>query len=392
MTIRVAADGHSVALILDGDRERATLAARALAGSERLVLTGRDAVVGALVGRRVALQSLMTEAQIGGRFTFDGLEAVTDVRRITPDCRIVVTGENLPDGVAGEALRRGASDILLRPFAPLELRMRFGLGGAEFDDGSILHIPTIDEFIVSDALLPAFQPIVDLADASRRGVGFESLARYRQDSLLFCDPAFMFEYARLCGRTAELDTACLRKTLRAARHLPPNGKIFINIHPRLVADGHRFARTLIDAAQANEIPLDRVVLEITEQEKLEPTETTLPAIDELRAIGVQFALDDVGVSYSHLDLIARVRPAYLKISHEFGTDFEKDAARCKIIRNIQSLARDFECEVILEGVESEATSRAAADIGARYAQGFFYARPADAETLPDSLLSVSDFR
>jgi len=279
-------------------------------------------------------------------------------------------------------VRRGASEILLRPFAPHDLRTTLGLGHAPLGDGSILHIPTIDEFVVSDALLPAFQPIVDLADGARRGVGFESLARFREESLLFCDPAFMFEYARLCGRTADLDTACVRRTLRAARQLPATGKIFINVHPRLVADGDRLTSTLIEAAETNDIPLDRVVLEITEQERLEPTETTLPAIEELRAIGVQFALDDVGVSYSHLDLIARVRPAFLKISHEFGTDFEKDPARCKVIRNIQSLARDFECDVILEGVESEATSRAAADIGARYAQGFFYAKPADAEALP----------
>jgi EAL domain-containing protein (putative c-di-GMP-specific phosphodiesterase class I) len=89
----------------------------------------------------------------------------------------------------------------------------------------------------------------------------------------------------------------------------------------------------------------------------------------------------VGTSYSHLDLISRIRPTYLKIGHEFGTGFEKDPARKKIIRNIQLLARDFECEVILEGVETAETSRAAADIGARYAQGFFYARPADASAL-----------
>lgn len=381
MTIR-SGGGNSVVLILDDDRERATLAARALTGAGRLVLTGGDAVVGALVGRRLAVSSLVTEAQIAGPFTFDGLDAVSEVRRAAPSCRIVVTGEHMPDDVAAEAVRRGASDILLRPFGVSELRTRFGLDEAADDDGAILHIPTVDEFVSSDALLPAFQPIVDLADAARPGVGFESLARYRGENMVFCDPAFMFEYARLCGRTVDLDLACLRRTLRAARQLPSRGKIFINIHPRAVGDGDRFARTLVDAARANDIPLDRVVLEITEQEKLEPTETTLPAIEELRAVGVQFALDDVGVSYSHLDLISRIRPAYLKISHEFGTDFEKDPARRKIIRNIQSLATDFECEVILEGVESEATSRAAADIGARYAQGFFYARPADAGTLP----------
>lgn len=382
MTIRSVAGGDSVVLVLDGDRERATLAARAFTGSERLVLTGGDAVVGALVSRRLALSSLVTEAQIAGRFTFDGLDAVSDVHRAAASCRIVVTGEHMPDDVAAEAVRRGVSGILLRPFGAGELRTAFSLGDPSGDEGSILHIPTVDEFVVSDALLPAFQPIVDLADAAPRGVGFESLARYRGENLLFCDPVFMFEYARLCGRTAELDLACLRRTLRAARQLPARGKIFINVHPRVVADGDRFARTLVDAARANDIPLDRVVLEITEQEKLEPTEKTLPAIEELRAAGVEFALDDVGMSYSHLDLISRIRPTYLKISHEFGTDFEKDPARRKIIRNIQSLARDFECEVILEGVESEATSRAAADIGARYAQGFFYARPADAGALP----------
>ena len=378
MTTRSAVTADSVVLILDGDRERATLAARAFAGPERLVLTGGDAVVGALVGRRLPLSSMLTEAQIAGRFTFDGLDAISDVRRAVASCRIVVTGERMPDEVAAEAIRRGAADILLRPFAESDVRARFGLSESPVNDGAILHIPTIDEFVVSDALLPAFQPIVDLADGGHRGVGFESLARYRGKDLMFCDPGFMFEYARLCGRTAELDLACLRRTLRAARQLPAAGKIFINVHPRVVADGDRFAATLVDAARTNDIPLDRVVLEITEQEKLETTATTLPAIEELRAIGVQFALDDVGSSYAHLDLISRIRPAYLKIGHEFGTDFEKDPARRKIISNIQSLARDFECEVILEGVESEETSRAATDIGARYAQGFFYARPADA--------------
>src|SRR5215212_5825839 len=108
MTIQCAVDGESVVLILDSDRERATLAARALTGSERLVLTGGDAVVGALVSRRLALSSLMTEAQIAGRFTFDGLDAVSDVRRAAPSCRIVVTGGHMPDEVAAEAIRRGA--------------------------------------------------------------------------------------------------------------------------------------------------------------------------------------------------------------------------------------------------------------------------------------------
>ncbi|HYH06481.1 MAG TPA: EAL domain-containing response regulator [Thermoanaerobaculia bacterium] len=376
MTKKLAGPDDSVVLILDRVRERATASARAFASGNRLVLTAGDAVVGSLVGRRMSLSSMVTEAQIAGRFSFDGLDAVADVRRTAPSCRIVVTGEDLPEIVAEEAIRRGASDVVLRPFHSDEFRNRLGLGDCS-GEGMILHIPTIDEFTASASLSPAFQPIVDLANPER-GVGYESLARFREKTLSFCDPSFMFEYARLCDRTAELDLACLRRTLRAARELPAQGKIFINIHPRVLADGDLFVRTLVDEANANGIAMNRLVLEITEQEKLTPSESTLPAVDALQIAGVQFALDDVGTSYSHLDLISRIRPAYLKIGHEFGTDFEKDPSRKKIIRNIQSLARDFECEVIVEGVETEATSRAAAELGARYAQGFFYARPAEA--------------
>ncbi|HEY0142166.1 MAG TPA: EAL domain-containing protein [Thermoanaerobaculia bacterium] len=379
MTKEINGPDESVVLILDRVRERATVSASAFASDNHLVLTGGDAVVGLLVGRRMALSSMVTEAQIAGRFSFDGLDAVADVRRTTPSCRIVVTGEDLPESVAEEAMRRGASDVVRRPFQGAEFREQLGLGDPN-GEGMILHIPTIDEFTSSESLSPAFQPIVDLANPER-GVGYESLARFREKTLPFCDPSFMFEYARLCDRTAELDLACLRRTLRAARELPEQGKIFINIHPRVLADGDVFLHTLVSEAGRNQIALSRLVLEITEQEKLTPTESTLPAVDVLRTAGVQFALDDVGASYAHLDLISRIRPSYLKIGHEFGTDFEKDPSRKKIIRNIQSLARDFECEVILEGVETAETSRAAADIGARYAQGFFYARPAEASAL-----------
>lgn len=380
MTMKLDVSGDPVVLVLDRDRERATESASAFTGPTQLVLTGGDAVVGALIGKRMGLTSLVTEAQISGRFSFDGLEAVADVRRASPSCRIVVTGEHLPEGVADEAVRRGASDILLRPFAKSEFRSRLGLSAAT-DDGLILHIPTVDEFIASESLLPAFQPIVDLADATHRGLGFESLARFREKTLPFCDPGFMFDYARLCGQTAAFDLACLCKTLKAARGLPPAGKIFINIHPRVICDGDRFARTLLSAARENGVALDRIVLEITEQEKLEATDSTMPALDELRAHGVQFALDDVGSSYAHLDQIARIRPSYLKISQEFGTNFEKDPSRKKIIRNIQSLAHDFECEIIVEGIETEETSQAATDLGARYAQGYLYGRPNEASSM-----------
>ena len=50
----------------------------------------------------------------------------------------------------------------------------------------------------------------------------------------------------------------------------------------------------------------------------------------------------------------------------------------KIVMNLLSLARDFDCELILEGVENASTARAATDLGIPLGQGFFFGHPDDA--------------
>jgi EAL domain-containing protein (putative c-di-GMP-specific phosphodiesterase class I) len=97
--------------------------------------------------------------------------------------------------------------------------------------------------------------------------------------------------------------------------------------------------------------------------------------DELRELGLRFALDDHGSAYSHLSLINRIKPSFIKMSQTFGTDFENDPTKERIVRHTVSLARDFGCEMILEGVESAETARAAALIGVTLAQGFHFGRP-----------------
>jgi EAL domain-containing protein (putative c-di-GMP-specific phosphodiesterase class I) len=364
-------------LILDRDREAATASAARLARSGRLVLTGADAAVGSLVLARMPVDSLHADAQLDGPFSFAVLELIADARRRASSCNIVLTSdEELSSSWRAEATRRGATEIVYPKARTNAL--------AAQATGTILHIPTIDELIASAHLRPAFQSIVDVGGDSPSAFGYESLARFDGGALELCDPQFLFDYARLTGRTAELELACLRRTLRQARALPRGAKLFINLHPHVLNEGERLTRTLVTEAAENGVELRNVVLEITEQEKLTVTPAVCGTFESLRAAGVEFALDDVGIAYSHLDRIECVQPSYLKVSHEFGTDFEKNPTRRKIIGNILSLAHDFNCEVVLEGIETAATSGAAHDIGARFAQGFYYARPERAATAFDA--------
>lgn len=193
----------------------------------------------------------------------------------------------------------------------------------------------------------------------------------------------LFKYAERKQRLFDLEFACMGRALQAGATLAGRGLIFLNVHPGSLAPASGFRDALLSQAEKAGVSLDRIVLEITEQGSLDGTPAVLKAIGELRELGVRFAFDDIGVAYSHLPLIESIRPSFLKISQHFGTAFETDSTRMKIVMNLLSLARDFNCELILEGVEHQSTAEVAAGLGIPLGQGFFFGHPADASALLD---------
>jgi EAL domain-containing protein (putative c-di-GMP-specific phosphodiesterase class I) len=239
---------------------------------------------------------------------------------------------------------------------------------------SLTILSTLDEIISSSDLRPHFQPIVSLADGATHGV--ESLARFRFGGP-FTRPELLFAYASRRNGVGGLEAACIEGTIREAVTFPDSLLLFMNVHPAAL-DDMRVVTVLESSARQYGIDLSRVVLEITEQQQIRQHPALFEAIDRLRALGVRFAFDDVGVAYSHLPLIERIRPAYLKISQLFGTRFEADPTLTKIVRNLVSLAAEFSCAVIIEGVEDASTADAARDLGIAFGQGWLFGRPADA--------------
>jgi EAL domain-containing protein (putative c-di-GMP-specific phosphodiesterase class I) len=165
------------------------------------------------------------------------------------------------------------------------------------------------------------------------------------------------------------------------KHLTASSTLFLNIHPHVLSNGPKIRELLIRDCQSLGIPFDRIVLEITEQGSLHAGPQLFENVGELRALGVRFAFDDLGVAYSHLPFIDKLHPSFLKISQAFGTTFERDSTKLKIVINIQSLARDFGCELILEGIEDVSTAEMAARLGIKYGQGFLFGRPAEPGSL-----------
>lgn len=367
-------------LLLDDDLMVTEGLAVGLEREGRTVITCNDLESAELIVERMQPSHIVADIRLSGPFAFEGLDFIRYAKRHTPESRIILISGEGGEALQLEASQRGAVAFLQKPFEVRDLDAMLDLMSCSVLSsaagyGSLIRMPLLDEILESEALNPFFQPIVRL-DARQSIVGYEALARFRVDSPLR-NPDVLFQYAERKQRLSDLEFACMGRALQTGSVLGTTGLIFLNVHPGSLAVGTAFREALASAAEKAGLPLDRIVLEITEQGSLNGTPAVLKMIGELRELGVRFAFDDIGVAYSHLPFMDIVRPSFLKISQHFGTSFETDSTRMKIVMNLLSLARDFNCELILEGVESAATADVAESLGIPLGQGFFFGHPAD---------------
>lgn len=372
---------HQIVLVLDDDQMITEGLAAGLARAGRTLITANDLESGEMVVEWLKPSHVVSDVRLTGAFGYEGLDFIRFVKRLSPDTRIILMTGDAPDALQLEASERGAVGFLQKPFDVAALDSTLNLmapprtGSADWP--AVIRIPLLDELLIDSSLSTVFQPIVRIANRER--LGYEALARCSSDSPLR-NPETLFKYATRKQRVTDLEIACVRNSIRAGSALAQKAPLFLNIHPSVFSSGNRLYDAVISEAKAAGVPLNRIVLEITEQGSITDERSALQSIARLREQGVRFAFDDVGVSYSHLPLIGKVRPAFLKVSQHFGTGFEQDPTKAKIVRNLIALASEFDCELIIEGIESEATATAARDLGIKYGQGFWFATPAEAAT------------
>ena len=108
----------------------------------------------------------------------------------------------------------------------------------------------------------------------------------------------------------------------------------------------------------------------------EQTAATLQAIREL---GVGLAIDDFGTGYSSLAYLKRLPIDTLKIDKEFIGDLTRDADDEAITSAVIAMAHSLGLNVVAEGVETEAQVQFLRDHGCDEIQGYWLARPLDAD-------------
>lgn len=225
----------------------------------------------------------------------------------------------------------------------------------------------------------AYQPIVDVQH--RTIYAHEALVRGPQGQ----GAATVLSQVNDSNRY-RFDQACRVKAIKGASALGMAEKLSINFLPNAIYKPELCIRTTLEAARVHGFPLERIIFEVTEGERVEDGPWFAEILREYQRCGFKTAIDDFGAGYAGMSLLADFQPDLIKLDMGLIRNLDTDRARRTIVRNLARLCQEMDIQVIAEGVETAGERDALFDAGIHLMQGYFFARPSfQAVALVDSV-------
>jgi diguanylate cyclase (GGDEF)-like protein len=217
-----------------------------------------------------------------------------------------------------------------------------------------------------------YQPLVSLED--QRVLAFEALIRWHHPLRGFVSPAEFIPVAEETGLINEIGGWVLEAATKQALSWPSDISVAVNVSPVQFRTG-QLQFKVVSALNKSGLPAERLLLEITEGVFLQDGEQTGAVLNDLKALGVRFAMDDFGTGYSSLSYIRKFPFDKIKIDQSFVRGMNDDPESKAIVRAVTNLCRDLGMKSTAEGVETEEQAAILRSLGCDTAQGYFFGRP-----------------
>jgi PAS domain S-box-containing protein len=213
-------------------------------------------------------------------------------------------------------------------------------------------------------LTVALQPIIDFT--SGRIAGVEALTRFADGR----PPDVWFREAAETGLGLALDRMAFGRALTVFARIPDRCFLSINATPELLGDA-----TFREELLARDVPYERLVLEITEHERVTSYDDLALALTPLRQRGVRLAVDDTGAGYASLNHVLQLRPDIIKLDRSLVSHVPIDPARRALVTALVLLALELGSSVTAEGIETPLELTTLATLGVDHAQGYLLSAP-----------------
>ncbi|MFA6192181.1 MAG: EAL domain-containing protein [Sulfurimonas sp.] len=163
-------------------------------------------------------------------------------------------------------------------------------------------------------------------------------------------------------------------------------KIAVNISVHQF-DNPEFLNQVDRVLQNSGIKPQNLELELVESIIVKDVETVREKMQELRDLGVGISIDDFGTGYSSLSYLKKLPFTTLKIDKSFVQDIQFDADDKELISTILTIAKNFNLDVVAEGVETAEQYQFLSEKMCGYMQGFYCSKPMNALSFTNLLAS-----
>ncbi|MBB4265838.1 EAL domain-containing response regulator [Roseospira visakhapatnamensis] len=240
--------------------------------------------------------------------------------------------------------------------------------------------PTAVREALDDGLINlVYQPKICLKSMAYRGV--EALARWSANGTAIPPGQFVPVVERDESLSLQLLTHVVARAVSQASSWRGAGaRCAVNMSALCLAD-ERLPQRLTDTLRGTGLSPHDFVLELTETASLQNPDRVERILTGLRIRGFTVSLDDFGTGHSSLMHLQRMPVNEIKIDQTFVATLEDDPRSDQIVRLMVTLGQTLNATTVAEGIETEAQAEILRGMSCDEGQGYYFARPMDAEHL-----------
>jgi diguanylate cyclase (GGDEF)-like protein len=216
-------------------------------------------------------------------------------------------------------------------------------------------------------------------DSDENVIGVEALIRWKHPELGVVSPATFIPLAEESGFIIELgqwvvaQAVALLGTFKNDA-VKKNWRISVNVSPVQFRDKD-FVNVITNTVSAGGVDPKLLRIELTESVLIKDTKEVGKKLHKLKKLGFSISIDDFGTGYSSLSYLKQMPIDELKIDQSFVFNMDKSDTDKTIVETILAMGKSFGYEVVAEGVETKEHFKMLKDLGCKYFQGYYFAKP-----------------
>lgn len=221
-----------------------------------------------------------------------------------------------------------------------------------------------------------FQPQVDLRNG--HVVGFEALARIRHPQRGLITPNLFIDLAEDLGLIEQVTEQIVQYALSHFRKWHRHKvTLSLNFSASTMAS-EDFPDWLVQLVKTYHLDPECIICELTETVLSNNPHALIRNLLRLRLMKFKLSIDDFGTGYASLEQLHEIPFNEVKIDQCFVKDFLNNQRSKSVVTNCIQLCSEMKLQTVSEGIEDQATFSALAELGCNIGQGFYIARPLDA--------------